>query len=381
MAKAEGSHIWDDKGKKLIDFTSGWNVTNLGWNHPEVNEAVAKQAMDNVYCPMWAADESQESAAAELLKHLPSYFDTVIKTTSGTESVEVSIKLARVATGRKKILGYKNTYHGQLFAAMALGFPASDTNQIGPMVPDIIQMDYPNGASFATFIDQLDQVLSKREVAALITEPEMITGWGSSLVAPQGYLKKIRELTQKYGTLLIVDEVGTGFGRLGKMFGIEYSGITPDVMTFAKGMSNGSAAIGAVVTNQELVEPTIPLANYTSTFGWTPIACAGIKKSIEIHSREKYFEQVEGKSKLIKAMLQDSSLVKEIRGIGLEIGVSFNNIENLLELENIAFENGLHIINGGEGFIQLMPPLIIDNQVLKEGLNILLDSAQKIIQK
>jgi 4-aminobutyrate aminotransferase-like enzyme len=217
LGKAEGSLLWDRSGKRYIDFTSGWNVTNLGWNHPEVNEAVAKQAKKNVENLLWGSDIVQEEYAAKLTAALPKKFNACAKATGGTEAIEESIKIARVATGRKKIIGFKKSYHGQLFAALALGNSNEMVPKIAPLVPDFMQLDFPTESTgeekFKNFLVILEDSLSRRDVAALVTEPGIITGYGSTLIAYPGFLIEIRRLTQKYVTLLIVDEVGTGFSR------------------------------------------------------------------------------------------------------------------------------------------------------------------------
>lgn len=199
LSRAEESYIWDEQGKRYIDFTSGWNVTNLGWNHPEVAAAIAEQSRKNLYAPLWGADQIQEAYAEKLTAALPEALDTCVKATSGTEAVEEAMKIARAATGRKKILGFKNTYHGQLFGAMALGFPPDSVRKISPLVPEIVQLDYPRDTGTANvlqnFVDGLEAVLSKKDVAALVTEPGIVTGWGSVLMAPRGYLKAVRDLT------------------------------------------------------------------------------------------------------------------------------------------------------------------------------------------
>lgn len=378
LSRAEGSLIWDKKGKRYIDFTSGWNVTNLGWNHPEVNEAVIQQVKKNVQGLLWGSDPIQEEYAAVLTATLPKELDACAKATGGTEAVEMAVKIARSYTNRKKIIGFNSTYHGQLFASLALGAPAQAREKIAPLVPEITPIEFPHEKvgkeGFEKFAAELEGLLSKKDVAAIVTEPAMITGWGSTLIAYPGFLAKLRELTKKYGTLLIVDEVGTGFSRTGKLFGIEHEGVVPDMIVFAKGISNGASAIGTVVGRSEIFEPAFSDAVLISTFGWTPIACAAALKTLQIHQRDKTWEIAAQKGAYIMDKLRayvGKGLVVDVRGKGMEIGLQFKDVETCARIQKAAFADGLHVIIGAGDNMQIMPPITIQQELLDEGLDIL----------
>jgi 4-aminobutyrate aminotransferase-like enzyme len=380
FGKAEGSYIWDAEGNKYIDFSSGWNTTNLGWNNPEVNKAVITAAQDNVYAPMWTADKTQIAYAKELLACFPSELNVVCRATGGTEANELALKIARAVTGRKKIISFAHTYHGQSFGTLALGYVPDYVQSIAPLVPDFIQMDYPI-ESLELFLEKLEEYLKTEEVAAVFTEAGMITGWGSMLVAPEGYLQAVRKLTEKYGTLLVVDEVGTGFSRTGSLFAIEHEGVTPDIVTLAKGISNGAAPIGAVVVKKDMVEQHIGEFKPTSTFGWTPLACAAALQTLLIHKRDKMWEQAVQKGEFAKDFLSkklaNPGQITNLRGLGLEIAFDVSRPgkdsgELSTEIINNAFANGLHLADAG-GCIQIKPPLTTDKKTLEDGLIILAD--------
>lgn len=377
LSKAEGSIIWDRKGKRYIDFTSGWNVTNLGWNHPEINEAIIAQTKKNVQGLLWGSDPIQEEYAAALTAVLPKELDACVKETGGTESVETAVKIARVYTSRKKIVGFNHVYHGQLFASLALGSSWETRDKIAPLVPEITPIEFPHEdirkEDFEKFLTDFENLLSKEDVAAVVTEPGIITGWGSTLVAYPGFLVKVREITQKYGTLLIIDEVGTGFSRTGKLFGIENENVVPDMIAFAKGISNGAVAIGAVVGKSEIFEPAFTDAVLISTFGWTPIACAAALKTLQIHQRDKTWEMAEKKGKYIveklKAFVGD--MILGVSGKGMEIGLRFRDPETCTRVQKAAFADGLHVVVGSGNNMQIMPPINIPQEILDEGLDIL----------
>ena len=397
LEKAQDSYLWDKDGNKYIDFSSGWNTTNLGWNNQEVNQAVADQSEKNVYAPMWTADEVQIEYAKALTDAFPKDLDCVCRATGGTEANEMALKIARAVTGRQQIVSFAHTYHGQSFGTLALGFVPAYVKAIAPLVPEFIQLDYPNAygseeseATILTnFLEKLEEVLKTEKVAAVFTEPGLITGWGSMLVAPKGYLTAVRKLTEKYGTLLVVDEVGSGFSRTGKLFGIEHENVVPDIVTLAKGISNGATPIGAVVTKSSLVEKHAGSFKPTATFGWTPLACAAALKTLQIHQRDKVWEEAKRKGDLVRSMLMaeldGNPNMKNLRGWGLEIAFDISQenkeVEDNSDLSTIiinkCFENGLHLADAGD-CIQIMPPLTTPDEVLEEGTKILIKVIKSI---
>ncbi len=391
VSKAEGSYIWDDAGHKMLDFTCGWNVTNLGWNHPEIIEAVIQQAKKNTYNPMETTDPIQAEYAKELTDSLPDGLDVIGRTTGGTEANEEAIKTARAFTKRKKIIGFIDTYHGQSYADMSLGYRPEYVEDIAPMLPEFYQIPYPaiyrsnkeEAELLSDFSTGLENMLKNEDIAAIVVEAGIITGWGTTSLAPKGFLAKVRDLTKKYGTLLIIDEVGTGFSRCGALFGMNIEGVTPDIATFAKGISNGTAAIGAMVTSEEIGEEVHDKANLTSTFGWTPLGCAAGLKTLQIHKRDKMWEQSVKKGAYLKETLlkelRDNPYVGNVDGKGLEIGLDLVIDKETKEKNGILFgkvikqarEKGLLLNGDGEGNIQLMPPLTIEQGDLDKGIEMI----------
>lgn len=377
LSRADGSLLWDRDGKRYIDFSSAWNVTNLGWNNPEVNGAIIEQAQKNVQGLLWGSDPIQEAYAKELTKALPEELDACIKETSGTESIEAAIKVARVYTGRKKIIGFNSQYHGQLFASLAIGYPKDAHPKLQPLVPEIGPIAFPHDkvseADWQKFIIDFEEILSHKDIAAVVTEPGIITGWGSTLIAHSGFLTKLRELTVKYGTLLIIDEVGTGFSRTGKLFGIQHEGIVPDMIALAKGISNGAAAIGAVVGKSEIFAQAFSESILISTFGWTPLGCAASLKTLQIHLRDKTWEMAEKKGNYLKEKLsaQIGDILVDVHGMGLEIGARFKDAQTCSRVQKACFAAGLHVVVGSGDNMQIMPPLTIPQDLLDEGLDIL----------
>ncbi|TSC85947.1 MAG: acetylornithine/N-succinyldiaminopimelate aminotransferase [Parcubacteria group bacterium Gr01-1014_8] len=382
FGKARGGEIWDREGKRFIDFTSGWNVTNLGWNHPEISEAIIEQVEKNVQGLLWGSDVIQEEYAKALTASLPKELNACMKATGGTEAIEMSIKVARAYTGRKKILGFNEHYHGQLFASLALGASGAARERLAPLVPEITPIQFPEenlgNEVFEKFLSDLEELLAGEDIAAIVTEPGIVTGWGSTAIAYPGFLKSVRQLTAAYGTLLIIDEVGTGFSRTGKLFAIEHESVIPDMIVLAKGISNGSVAIGTSVGRRDIFEKAFPDAMLISTFGWTPLACAAALKTLQVHQRDKTWDMAEKKGAYImKTIKKDlGGVVVAVRGKGMEIGVQFKDAETCVRVQRSALSGGLHVVVGSGDNMQLMPPLTISEEQLDEGLHILIEQIQ-----
>jgi len=391
IKKAQDSYLWDDSDKRYIDFTSGWNVTNLGWNNKEVIDAGIKQLHINSYSPMWALDKTQDIYAQSLTKALGHNLTVVARATGGMESIEMAIKTARAYTGRKKILGFFEQFHGSSINALSLGYRPEWISRLTDARLDFVHLEYPRlYKSKKTEKEllqelelQLETALKNADVAAVVTEVGIITGWGSTHVAPSGFIDIIRKVTKKYGTLLIIDEVGTGFSRLGSLFGIHHVNVDPDIVCLAKAIANGSGVMAAMITTKKIAEATYLTSKLQSTFGWNPVACAMAQKTLEIHQRDRVADQAKEKGKYImdvlKKELKDAAIVGDIRGIGMEIGVDMKDVkpERVVKMVEDAFSSGLHIVCDYTSNIQLMPPLTIEKEVLDKGLDILISVINK----
>lgn len=391
LAKAKGSYIYDDQGKEYIDFTSGWNVTNLGWNHPEVIEAGITQLQENSFTPMWAMTPSQERYAHNLTQALGHKMEYIGRANGGVEAIEMAIKTARAYTGKKKIVSFYEQFHGSTINALSLSYrPEWMTKLTGPR-EDIIQVEYPNTyrtEKTATELltdkeKELEKLFAQGDVAAVFTEAGIITGWGSVYCAPDGFLTMIRKLSKKYNVLLMLDEVGTGFGRTGTLWGMEREDISPDIITLAKAATNGSAPLSAMVTTKEIAEKTFTDTNLQSTFGWNPVACAIADKTLEIHLREKTWEMARAKGDFVRQYIHQKLAgtphFGEVRGWGMENGIDLvidtktkqGHSELGKKVVSQAFAHGLHSVTDNSGVVHIMPPLTIEQATLEKGLEIL----------
>ncbi len=388
VSKAKGSFIWDDKGKKLIDFTSGWNVTNLGWNNEEINKAMIDQVRKNIYSSMWTEDPIQHEYATKLIESLPKGLELITREATGVTANIMAIKTARAYTGKKKILSFRDTFHGSLYQTLQLGYapeyPVSKSifldfkYNIHLTYPKVSYQNVNEAKILSKFCKQLEDTLkSDSDIAAFITESGVISGWGSTYLAPKGFLREIRKLTSKYGVLLIVDEVGTGFSRTGELFGINHENVVPDIMVFAKGMGNG-AVIAATVTTREIGEKSYTKSNPQSTFAWTPPNVAAAMKTLEIHKRDKMWKKAKKDGeyllKTLRSELMNSDIIDDINGMGMEIGVHLKSEPQfktkMREFISKARYMGLHLAYADETNFQLMPPLTIERKDLDQGIEI-----------
>ncbi len=325
FVKAEGTLVWDEKGKQYLDFAGGFGAVNLGHNHPRVIEAV--MAVMNGKLPNFLKPSVGQltTALAETLAHIaPGDLDTSFFGNSGAEANEGALKLARLATGRRRLLHAEGSFHGKTFGALSVTDNRRFRSPFRPLLKGCKKV--PFGA-----LEPLESALASRDVAAFIVEP--VQGEGGVVVPPKDYLSGAKALCAKYGTLLIVDEVQTGFGRTGKMFASDHSGVEPDIMTVAKSLSGGLIPIGAFVTKSDIWDEafgTFDTYNtHTSTFGGNNLAAAAGLAAIEAIREEGLVANAAALGEYFLEQLGElprkHRVIREVRGIGLMIGIEFTN--------------------------------------------------------
>jgi len=328
FVRAEGCYVWDSDGKKYIDFLGAYGALNLGHNPPEIHNALSKvssrpnllQASLSTYAAILGHNLSRVAPSG--LKH--SFFCN-----SGAEAVEGALKTARAATGKHNIISCEGSFHGKTMGALSATGRKKYQMPFSPLVPGFDTVEYGR-------IDALEDKLKAKDVAAFIVEP--IQGEGGIIVPPAGYLRDAGELCRRYEALLIVDEVQTGFGRTGRMFACEEEGVTPDIMCVAKSLGGGVMPIGAFVTTPEVWEKAFggmeKCLLHTSTFGGNTMACAAgiasinaiLEKKLPEHARKMGEYMING----LKALKDKYSIIKDVRGRGLMVGIEFQTLEKSL---------------------------------------------------
>jgi putrescine aminotransferase len=326
FVKAENVYVWDDKGNKYLDFLGGYGSLNLGHNHPKIRENLRQiEHMPNI---LQTTLNSLAGALAEnLAKLTPGGLKHSFFCNSGAEAVEGALKIARIATGKKTIVYTENSFHGKTFGALSATGREKYQKPFAPLVPDFVSV--PFGDTKA-----LERTLKKESVAAFIVEP--IQGEAGVILPPKGYLKQVENLCRKYQTLLIVDEVQTGLGRTGKLFAVEHEKVEPDIMILAKSLGGGVMPIGAFITTENVWRKAYGSLNtcllHTSTFGGNTRACAAALTALEIIISDKLSEKAQKKGDYLINKLKEAAvkfpLIKEVRGLGLMIGLEFNELSN-----------------------------------------------------
>jgi 4-aminobutyrate aminotransferase len=384
VARGEGCTIEDVDGNVFLDMTAGIAVTATGHAHPLVVQAIQQQAAlflhmsgtDFYYEPMI---ELAESLAALAPFPLPQNGTRarVFFTNSGAESNEGAIKLARYYTQRPKIIAFLGAFHGRTYGAMSLtGSKTVQRQGFDPLLPGITHIPYGTHASLDYLEKQLfTTVLPPEEVAAIFVEP--IQGEGGYVIPEAGFLERIREIGDRHGILMVVDEVQSGMGRTGKMFAIEHWEVMPDIITLAKGIASG-LPLGAILSRPEFM--TWPSGSHATTFGGNPVACAAANVTLQLlqtglleNACQRGIQLQAGLSQLAQRFQQ----VSQPRGKGLMVAIDLLDTEGKLspklrnEVVDKAFARGLLLLGCGRAAIRFCPPLVIESEQIQIALNIL----------
>lgn len=365
LVKGAGTLVWDTEGKTYLDFVSGLAVTSLGHCHPEVVEVIRKQAgkilhTSNIY---WIPEQVR---LAELLTE-NSFADKVFFCNSGAEANEGAIKLARKYAKKQfgpekyRVVSLKNSFHGRTLATLTATGQTKYQQGYEPL-PEGFSYIEPNN------LNELEETVG-HDTAAVIIEP--IQGEGGVHPISQEFMAKARELCDKYGALLIFDEVQCGLGRTGRLFAYEWFDVRPDVMTLAKALGNG-VPIGALLATNQAAEAFQP-GDHASTFGGNHLAGAVGSKVLEIMTREGFLKEVEEKSAYFKSRLQETAekykLEGKVRGLGFMLGLPVGNAGPAIV--NSCMLKGLLINCVGGTVLRFLPPLTVTREELDQALDIL----------
>lgn len=350
LVKGEGSIVTDADGKEYVDMLAGIAVNALGHGHPALVHAVSKQTATLGHISNFFGSDAALNAATELRKRFGDDNAKVFFCNSGGEANEAAFKLSRL-TGRKKVLAAINGFHGRTMGALSLTGQPSKREPFAPLVPGVEFYRYGD-------IDHVRELVGQEPdgIAAIFLEP--IQGETGVVPAPEGFLQAIRELCDEHGILMVVDEVQTGVGRTGTFFAHEAAGITPDIVTMAKGLAGGMP-IGAVIANEKTAALFTPGAHGT-TFGGNPIACAAANAVLEIVD-DAFCAEVKAKGETVKAAVEKLAGVDYVRGRGLMLGVVLTE-PVAKEAVRIGLKHGVILNAPTEKIIRLTPPLVISDE-------------------
>ncbi len=379
VKSASMSTVEDLDGNRFLDFTAGIAVNNCGHCHPEIVEAIRDQAGKLLHmCGSDYYNQPQADLASRLCHLWPGKSATrVFFTNSGAESIEGAFKLARYHTGRQRVIAFLGAFHGRTFGALSL--TASRITQrahFAPLVPEVEHVPYGD----VTYIrDQLfKRTVPPEEVAAIFVEP--LQGEGGYIIPPPEFLPELRELCDAHGILLVADEVQSGFGRTGKMFCIEHSGVEPDILCLAKGIASG-LPLGAMVAKESVMD--WKEGAHGSTFGGNPVSCRAALASIDLIERE-YMQNARAVGEFMLARLNKMRAefpqhVGEVRGLGLMLAMDIiadaksQKPARVLRDKFVddAYYAGLLLLGCGDATIRFCPPLCLTREEAATGLDIL----------
>ncbi len=368
VERGEGCHLYATDGRKFLDFTSGIAVTSLGHCHPRLIAAVTAQAQKLWHVSNLFQIPGQQRLAERLVAN--SFADTVFFNNSGAEAVELSIKVARKyqsETGhpeRYRVIGCNGSFHGRSFATLAAAGAEAYLKGFGPVMDGFDHVAFNN-------LNEMRSAVTD-QTAAILVEP--VQGEGGVRAPSADYLKGLRAICDEYGLVLVFDEVQCGMGRTGKLFAHEWAGITPDVMAVAKALGNGFP-IGACLATEKAAVGMVP-GTHGSTFGGNPLAVAAGNAVMDTMLEPGFFDSVQKKSRLLSTGLEAliaayPKLFAELRGSGLLLGIRCQQGLTAGDFVAALRANGLLALTAGENVLRLLPPLVIGDAEIEEGLGIL----------
>ncbi|MEO8899069.1 MAG: aspartate aminotransferase family protein [Candidatus Dormibacter sp.] len=357
LVRGRGSTLVDSEGRHYVDLVSNYGVNLLGHAHPAVNAAIAEQSalLANAHQSFGSPVRDDFLAVLETL--VPSELSRVCFVNSGSEAVEVAIKLARAATGRARIVAMYGGYHGRTYGALSLTAQPAYRDPFAPLLPGIRHVAYDNVAA-------LDAVLDE-SVAAVVLEP--IQGESGVRVPADGYLREVRQRCSAMGTLLVADEVQTGF-RTGDVLACGHDGVVPDVLCLGKGIANG-LPMGVTVCT-EAVADGMPRGGHGSTFAGSPLVCAAGAATLRTLADTALHARVGalGREAVERLGAVPAARVRAVRGRGLMIGIELRVPVTPLVMELQA--RGVLVLAAGRTVIRLLPPLVIDDRVWRDALDV-----------
>ncbi len=404
LVRAEGMYYTSHDGRKILDATAGLWCVNCGHGRREISEAVARQIQELDYAPAFQLGHPASfELASRIAALLPTGLDHVFFTNSGSESVDSALKMAIAyhrAKGqgtRQRLIGRERGYHGVGFGGISVGGMVNNRKVFGSLLNGVDHLPHTYNAAEMAFsrgqpkwgthlADDLERIVALHDasnIAAVIVEP--VAGSTGVLVPPKGYLEKLRAICTKHGILLIFDEVITGFGRLGASFATEYFGVTPDMITCAKGLTNGSVPMGGVIVSKDIYDTFMNAAPENAielfhgyTYSAHPLACAAGLAALDIYKNDGLFERVRNLSPYWEEAihsLKGTRHVIDLRNIGLVGAVELESIPGkpgarAFDAFLKAYEAGLMLRITGDT-IAMSPPLIVEQTHIDQAISTL----------
>ncbi len=370
ISHAEGPFFFTTDNKRYVDFISGIAVSSLGHRHPKVIEAIHKQVDKHLHVMVYGefVQKPQVDFAGLLTANLPEQLNQVYFVNSGTEATEGALKLAKKYTGRTKLIGFKNSYHGDTHGSLSVTGRDVYRDSYLPLLPDV---------HFLSFNSEENLDLIDEDTAAVIMEP--IQGEGGIIPADKQWLQEIRRRCDEAGAMLIFDEIQSGFGRTGSLFAFEEYEVTPDILCLAKAMAGGMP-MGAFVSSADIFQTFKydPPLNHVTTFGGHPVSAAAAYANLKELLSGNYLQRAKEIERITKEKLTGNGIV-EVRGKGAMLGLQLESWDLTKQVVEDCFEKGILLgwTLHSDTLIRLAPPLIIEDDLLHNVLETILESVEK----
>ncbi|EGK86108.1 aspartate aminotransferase family protein [Microcoleus vaginatus PCC 9802] len=410
LVSAKDMHFTSDDNRSILDGTAGLWCVNAGHARETIAEAVKQQVLRLDYSPAFQMGHPGAFELAErLVKMIPGNFDRVFFTNSGSESVETALKIAiayhrvKGEGTRQRLIGRERGYHGVGFGGISVGGIGTNRKFFGSLLTGVDHLPHTHNLEHNAFsrkqpewgahlADELERIVALHDasnIAAVIVEP--VAGSTGVLIPPKGYLERLRAICDKYGILLIFDEVITGFGRLGSSFATEYFGVVPDIVTAAKGITNGTVPMGAVFVKEGIYDAFMNAPEnaielfHGYTYSGHPLACAAALATLDIYEEERLFERADKMADYWENAVHSLKGVRhviDVRNLGLVAGIELESIagkpgKRAFDCFLQCYEKGLLIRTTGD-IIALSPPLIIEKEHIDRIVEILTGVLQEM---
>lgn len=362
IVKGSGALLWDAEGRRYIDLMGGYGVAIVGYSHPKVVEAVKEQLGRLTVCHPSLYNDVRASLLEKLVAVAPNGLDKVYLCNSGAEAVEAAIKIAKKFTGRSKLVSTMGGFHGKTLGALSLTWNPKYREPFKDLLIKNVEF-VPYGS-----LERSEEAVDDNTIAFIV---EPVQGENGVRIPPDDYLKGLREICDRRGSLLIIDEIQTGLGRTGAMWACQHWNVKPDIMCIGKGLAGG-IPMGAVLARED-IGSSLKLGEHTSTFGGNPLACAAASAVISVITSEKLPERAKKLGEIFKRGLeklkQTHSSIREVRGLGL-----MRAAELRFDVKDVivkSLENGLITLYSGRNILRFLPPLVIEEEQIVEALEIL----------
>jgi len=363
IVRGEGARLWDAEGREYIDCVAGHGVALVGHCHPTVVKAIQEQAETLIICPEVFNNDVRAQLLQRLVEVAPAGIERAYLCNSGAEAVEAAVKLARLSTGRPGFVAAMRGFHGRTMGALSATWEPKYRKPYMPLVPGFSHVPYNK-------IDALQEAVDENTAAVLL---EVVQGEGGVNPGDAEYLLAARAICDQSGALLILDEVQTGFGRTGKLFACEHSGVRPDLMAVAKGIAGG-VPMGAVLIGDAIqnISPGV----HGSTFGGNPLACAAALATIDVLTADGFLDEATRKGAWAMERLagMEARVIRNVRGMGLMLGIELR--KRVTPYLRALMDEGILALPAGRSVLRLLPPLVITDDELAR----VCDTVEKVLE-